>query len=69
MPFVVAPGIDFTANEDFILLLSLHPSIFLTIESPTICVFFRFVPPLFRDVIVSFKLDVDYFCEILCRCH
>ena len=45
MPFVVAPGIYFTATEDFITLLSLHPSIFLTIESPTISAFFRFVPP------------------------
>ena len=57
MPFVVAPGIDFIATEAFILLLSLHPSIFFIIESPTISVFFRFVPRLFCDVTVSFKLD------------
>ena len=55
IPFVVAPGIDFTASEDFILLLSLHPSIFFTIECPTFSVFFRFVPPLFCDVIVQIR--------------
>ena len=57
MPFVVAPGIDLAAKEDFILLLSLHPSIFLTTESSIMSVFFRFVHPLFCDVSVSFKLD------------
>ena len=53
VPFVVAPGIDFTATEDFMLLLSLHPSIFFTFESPTISVFFRFVPPLFAKATMA----------------
>ena len=40
MPFVVAPGIDLTETVDLILLFRRQPSICLTIESPTIKVFF-----------------------------
>ena len=57
MLFVIAPEIDLTEAEDFILLLHLHPSIFFTIESPLMSVVFRFVPTLFCDVSVSFKFD------------
>ena len=49
--FDIAPGTDFTAIIDLIILLSLHSSIFFTIELPIMSALFPlFVPPSFSDV-------------------
>ena len=59
--FVVAPGIDFTWTVDFILLLSLHPSIFFTIESPVMNALFLL---LHHPHCVTYGLH-RYFCSII----
>ena len=69
IPFVVAPGIDFTATGNFILLLILHPLIFFTIESPIMSVFFGLCLQCHLNWMIYLQCKVDYFCEILYRCH